>query len=546
IPALRKAGLEFQAVDIEGLVTRPEVQDLLALVRAVTHLADRTAWYALLRAPWCGLKLDALLILGGESDHRTLWECINDPQLIAQLDTDATARLERFRHIMAAVLEDIRCQPLSRTIESAWLQLGGPATLSEKNQLNNVMIVLEYLADAAQGVFMEDVSSLVRDLETLFAVPDMVSGNPVQLMTIHKAKGLEFDHVFLPGLGRKARSNQPELLLWMQLPQQQVPGDLILAPIRESGSKQAPIYDYVNSVEKRKQDNEDRRLLYVAVTRARKSLHLFGHANVRVTRDVPECYAPAGSFLHMLWPVVEPVYVNALSRHTERTPPEETIYINQDWKRFPADWSMPMPGPLDWSGKPLAGTGRDDRDEIEFEWAGELIRHVGSVVHRCLQRMADEGIENWNRSRIQASCAWFELQLRQLGVHGEHLPIARADVCNALNAFLEDDQGRWILSNDHLEARNEYGLTGVINNRIINVRIDRTFVSSDGTRWIIDYKTGRHGETDLGLFLDRELERYRGQLERYARLMRAHDERPIKLGLYFPLVQGWRSWDAGQ
>ena len=49
----------------------------------------------------------------------------------------------------------------------------------------------------------------------------------------------------------------------------------------------------------------------------------------------------------------------------------------------------------------------------------------------------------------------------------------------------------------------------------------------------------------MGDFLDREQQRYRAQLERYAALMRRIDEQPVKLGLYFPLLKGWREWGSG-
>jgi hypothetical protein len=70
--------------------------------------------------------------------------------------------------------------------------------------------------------------------------------------------------------------------------------------------------------------------------------------------------------------------------------------------------------------------------------------------------------------------------------------------------------------------------------------MDRTFVDDHGDRWIVDYKTGGHEGGDSEAFLDREQERYRAQLERYAALMMARDARPVRLGLYFPLLKGWR------
>jgi ATP-dependent exoDNAse (exonuclease V) beta subunit len=85
-------------------------------------------------------------------------------------------------------------------------------------------------------------------------------------------------------------------------------------------------------------------------------------------------------------------------------------------------------------------------------------------------------------------------------------------------------------------------LSGFLGSELVNVILDRTFVDQDGVRWIIDYKTSRHEGGDLDEFFDMQQQRYQGQLERYARLMNNMEQRPIRLGLYFPLLKGWREW----
>ncbi|MGB8855451.1 MAG: PD-(D/E)XK nuclease family protein, partial [Burkholderiales bacterium] len=133
-------------------------------------------------------------------------------------------------------------------------------------------------------------------------------------------------------------------------------------------------------------------------------------------------------------------------------------------------------------------------------------------------------------------------RLAQLGVIATEIDGALARVMAALRASIDDEKGRWILDNRHRDSATELAVTGLVENQLINVIIDRTFVDQDGTRWIIDYKSSMHEGSDIERFLDNEVVRYRDQLERYRSVMAQLDSRPIKCGLYFPLLRGWREW----
>jgi len=82
----------------------------------------------------------------------------------------------------------------------------------------------------------------------------------------------------------------------------------------------------------------------------------------------------------------------------------------------------------------------------------------------------------------------------------------------------------------------------MIADETVDVVIDRTFIDEQGVRWIIDFKTSVHEGADRDAFLDNERVRYAAQLQRYGALMRMAENREIRLGLYFPLLGGWREW----
>jgi len=77
---------------------------------------------------------------------------------------------------------------------------------------------------------------------------------------------------------------------------------------------------------------------------------------------------------------------------------------------------------------------------------------------------------------------------------------------------------------------------------VVRAVFDRCFIDETGVRWVIDYKSSQHGGGAREDFLDREVERYRPQLERYALLAQRLGPEPVRVGLYFPLMRAWREW----
>lgn len=541
VPALKEVDLRFQAIEIEALGHRPVVQDLHALTRALLHPADRIAWLAVLRAPWCGLTLADLDALAGFDAAACVWDLVQTTTLVARLSEDGRRRLVRLRDCLHPFVAQRRREPLRRWVEGAWLALGGPAAAADAADLEDAEVFLDVLDELEEGGDLSDFAALAERVGKLFARPDPAAGDALQVMTIHKAKGLEFDTVILPGLGYKPRGNAARLLAWLERPRAHGDPDLLLAPIRERSESKDPIYEYLERLDRTKAMHEDCRLLYVATTRAKSCLHLIGHADAR--DGVPQ--PTKGSLLERLWPVVESDFRRAAESRTEAASVEVPLPQRPAGaiRRFAADWMPPVPAAgIVPAAAWLEGGG--ELAEVEFSWASETARHVGTIVHRNLQRIAEDGLAGWDAERVKSLRDVFARDLRAFGVPDAELAHAIERVHAGLEGALSDERARWILSK-HGEAHSELRLTGIAGDGLVDVAIDRTFVDAAGVRWIIDYKTGVHEGADREGFLDNERERYRAQLERYAALMAQRDARPIRLALYFPLMRGWREWEAG-
>ena len=135
----------------------------------------------------------------------------------------------------------------------------------------------------------------------------------------------------------------------------------------------------------------------------------------------------------------------------------------------------------------------------------------------------------------------WERRLRELGIDDAHRPIALERIGRVMKAVAGSDHAARLLDPAALEGQSELSLTAVMDGVLQSLRIDRTFVDGEGVRWIVDWKTSSHEGGDREAFLDNELARYRGQLERYARVMKVLDpDRPLRVGLYFPLLDAWR------
>lgn len=529
---LQTAGIRFTAVDIDPLAGRPVVQDLRSLTRALLHPADRLAWLSVLRAPWLGVDVKDLLRLAEHSD-KVLLKRLSNPSLVATLSQDGQARIHRLLTLISSEVPSRGRLTLRSWVEGIWLALGGMAICDDAAQADAqaFFALLEKLDESGELDFQQ----LDQRLQKLYASADTQSDGRVQIMTMHAAKGLEFDTVILPGLGRLPRNSSTDLLYWQEIPQANGDTQLLMAPIKAHTASAEPISDFIRAIDKEKDQLETIRLLYVAATRAKQRLHLFGHVNLDKNGEAAK--QPSGnSLLSKLWPVVEQTFDPVICDNSNTS--VQNLQFNE--QRLAADWQLAMGSQTETPAdhQPEQGNAPDN---IDYSWAGDTARHVGTLVHRYLERIANEGLDNWPVTRIDSLEGALGAALAHLGVDNDNLSSAIDKCSRALKQCLNDDLGRWILS-PHPQHHCELPVT-LHDGQSRHYIIDRTFIDEEGTRWVIDYKTSEPiAEESIEQFLQREHNHYRDQLENYGHILQLLEQRPIKLALYFPLLGEMVKW----
>ena len=539
--SLNTRRIPFIGINLEPLADIAVVRDLEALARALESPLDRVAWLAVLRAPFVGLMLPDLTVVSDAAGKGTIAAALTTA--FPGLSTDGALRLMRARPILLAAWHDRERENRAHLVERAWLALGGASAVAHVAELAHARRFLAELDSEDRKRLRGRPLDLTAIMGRLYA-EDPAEPGAVSLMTIHGAKGLEFDHVFVVGVGRRGRGDEARLLNWLELPREQEPDHLLMAPIRhraEDDDSDDEINRYLQHLHEERARAERTRQAYVALTRARRSLHLFVHPAAREVEGETVYRAGANTLLDNLWPALAADLPAFMAVGDAPDASEPAPIASQTRRRLPAHMPALTP-PADVRARGDIVPLSPEDEPIEFSWARQTARRVGTVVHETLERFGRGSVPSPDelprlRPRLIS-------RLEALGVEPERAHEGADLALRALAATLGDERGRWLFDPAHREASSELALSGLRGNQIVNAVIDRTFVDTQGIRWVVDFKTSPHEGGDRETFLDEEVRRYESQLRRYAHLARGLGPQPVRAGLYYPLLAAWREVDV--
>jgi ATP-dependent helicase/nuclease subunit A len=440
--------------------------------------------------------------------------------------------------VIAEALAGQGRQSRRRWVEDAWKKLGGPSCLVTSSGAPDASALADATAyfkrlDELDAACRFTLDSFEEDMARLFAAPDAEADGRLQLMTIHKAKGLEFDTVILPGLHRSSPAPEPPLLAWDSFPLAE--GErLVVAPMNRRRRKDEPTpHDFLQAMERERAANEAARVLYVAVTRAVRHLHLLG---VATRKEDGSLAAPAAnSLLARLWPVVEGQFavVSGIDAVAGDGDEGMTTYFVPPLLRQVTPLCPPcLAGagdPRAWRAPPHA------TPALREETVDALAADVGSLVHALLEMVAGE-LGDWSPAVIPRREAGFARWLAGRGWGASDASAGARKAARILATTLASADGQWVLR-PREEAGAELAIAKIAEGadgtrtRVETRVVDRSFVE-EGVRWIIDYKTADLGPEADAARLAAHAETYRPQLENYATLF-AGEGHPLRLAVFF-------------
>jgi len=581
--ALRKAGIPFRAVELEDLAMRPEVLDALALARALLDPHDRVDWIGLLRAPWCGLALADLHILAGDatSADRPIPDLLSERQSL--LTPEGQAAVRRLLRAFDAIPSLRTAQPLATLgtlLQQLWLRLGGAACV-DATALANLELLWTCLDALPAGESDLLGPALDTALKSLTALPDAAASpdSGVQLMTIHKSKGLEFEVVLVPEL-QAASGGQAHrrLLSWVErglaapTPDGEIT-EFLVAPLHARGAQSGSARAFVERISRRRESLESRRLLYVAATRAREELHLFARPEYKLEAGAAQLAEPSNTLLATAWPALAPEIRDQFNAW--QTPPEAEESADQPIAAIEASQAevagLPAPShpailhrlPADFEPPPLADSGISAPDLTPIAGDSPLFdRHEGGLPARTLGLAVHALFQQLSRLRATLSLpAALEslsalqprlvAQARAAGLSPAQAKSIAAHALDLAAQAANDPLAQWILA-PHPDAAAEASWTGLVAGALRTVRVDRLFragpeplSAGDQFWWIIDYKTAHADALDPAHALPQLRTLFAPQLQAYAAVLHLlhGPHAQLRAALYYPRLAQLDWWE---
>ncbi len=522
IQQLNLSNVTFITSDIRTVKDFAVVNELLAITRSLLHPEDKVAFLAFISGPWMGMSLADIQDF---TDYFFSDDFVNSVRNNSRFSgyLDLIDLIDKGRR-------ELQYLTLSSVVMKIWDALNGGQYFADPDSLLAVNIFFKELSYLETEEKVITNGKLESRLNVPFSEADHSRNIKIQLMTIHKSKGLEFDYVILPGLNKRPRYDEPSIIASKLFKTKKNQPIGLVAPFVKNDKDS--FYNYLNNFEKQNRMNEVIRLLYVVLTRAKKKIFILGE--FEESNSSEDCFSSQPNSLQSL-------LVSALGRpqiEEPKSPLKDFVEKNKEiQKKAVSTKNAPKPFHYELYKEP-----ESHKNNLEFDWATNIARCVGVIIHEILERIDGSSFE-LDRDRWKFDCRGYAQQrICSLGLSRskEEDALFRIDTC--LENISNSGRCDWLFSSGHRFIQTEYQVMTTIRGSNETLMMDRIFVDPEKVNWVVDFKTGYHQGKDLGNFLQEEVRRHQPQLDFYGQIISELRDGPLMLGLYFPHYDFWHQW----
>ena len=498
--SLKDAGIAYNAADVERISDNIAVADFVNVLRMVVDPSDKLASMACLRAPWLGASLEVLHQVQARHSslttgdwHASFYALERDCQDRQLLDC-----LTRFNDVIRWGSTFRGRRPTRLWLETLWNGLAGFSIYSTERDHSAMQTLFEVLEQNPSYINAPWEITELLDSKT---ITTQVSAR-VSIMTMHKSKGLEFDYVVLPGMGRGSRSSPKQLFEWAELSVSHAYG-FLLGCSKSSETDGLSIGSWLHEREKIALNDELKRLFYVAATRAKRELVI----TTSYKQEEPERCRPAkGSLLGQVGQLLAP----ECSWHLPPAIAENRTEIQQTLNpmrisRFIPDITPSVP--------------RSTLDDVEHDiivgqdW-GESGTVIGSLVHKAFELAVKAGrlpsCDSYLRGRLLHEAI-------QLGCPAVIANECVEEALRLVQVTRENNDAQWLFVGDEWQRYPEYSVARRVAEGVESYYIDLLLRSKSGAALrIVDYKTNAPEPNETSQAFERRmLQTYEPQMQIY-------------------------------
>ena len=488
---LECAKLKYQGVDLFPLASLMHIRDIWQLTQVLLNPCKRQHELAVLHGPFCGLDLNDLSQLAEAFPKSSIFKQLAAANMPSALSLDAQSRIDFLIKAIEEAESLLHQAPLIDVIFKLCQRLHIDAIFNaqQKLDLDRFFMILNQASADTPWPSLQDIATI---LESSFVSSHADFG--LQVMTIHKSKGLEFDWVFIPNMGDSSIQSNSALFYAFQANYPGLNHDIICLP-HLANNKLQNIYKWHDALQEK---YEQQRLCYVAFTRAKRRLFLLDKSQKYRKDSFRHLFAE-----HFFQAKLEIEMPNNNAQHQKTF---QRLYLSH---YVQGDAFLPMEGEA--NSAPFQDT--------------QSQKQIGQMLHLILQWICECHPESF------AEIPWHILKPRmgQLGWQLFQQDEAMSYIKTLIGTFWQHPIGQWIKSKHSFE-KNEYELLVRDGHIVRTLILDRCFIDN-GCFWIIDFKTSN------------ENGHYKVQLERYAKAIRAlYPNDPIHCGIFYLSSQKFERW----